>query len=343
MKLNIFVGLIFMTIVSQAQETIPVPEPIKTRREIYAYDYWVFKSSTEHLAAIDENPIILNMSQTYETDKQCLPIFKNAIKNGVLDIRYALGYFDDSQAIDVLYDGFNYGLSPSLDIGVYNVLRRVLTANCKSNSMQLCEFKESGDPITGKVVLSKKINIFGRKILAQMTLTHASASESFVDNKGKYADLQKKLTLQSEENFFDHIGKSDIVIYNGHSRNGGGPDFNPPRLNGELHVNYDGYYRVKRVGINRMLKQISTSTNKDSVLGLFSCSSEDHFYNDLIKANSQQRLVLSSETIDYFDTIHTSLGLLEGLLRGQCGQNNLSQFLKQNEKIERAFNAFKFK
>jgi hypothetical protein len=334
MKYIFLMVVLFLSSISIAQE--------KARPKIYGYDYWAFKSANEYLMALDSSPAIQKMSETKGGDLQCLPVFKNAIKNGILDIRYALGYFDDSQAIDIMYDGFNYGLSPSLDIEIYHVLRRVLTAKCASKTLQLCEFKESGDPATGKVVLSKKVNLLGSEILAQMTLTYASASESFLDNKGSLLDLQKKLSLQSEANYFEAIAKSDVVIYNGHSRNGGGPDFNPPRLNSELHVDYDGYYRVKKIGINRILNQIKKNSNKDFVLGLFSCFSQKHYYDSLMAINKKQRMVLSTDKIDYFDSMHASLGLMEGLLRGQCG-DNLNTVIQQNEKLIKGYKGFQIK
>jgi hypothetical protein len=345
MKNIIFTGLILSTTLitfsASSQEAQPSSE--KIRPKIYAYDYWAYQTANDFLNLIDKNPTIQKITQDNAGgDLQCMPVFKNAIKNGVLDIRYALGYFDDSQGIDIMYDGFNYGLSPSLDIEVFHVLRRLLTAPCDTPTKQLCNFQESGDPATGLVTLSKNVNILGAQVLAQMTLTHASASESYEQNKGALVDLQKKLALQSEENYFENIGKSDVVIYNGHSRNGGGPDFNPPLLDKTLHVNYDGYYKVKKIGITRVLNQIKKNPNKDSVLGIFACYSQKHYYSSLMKANSKQRLVLSTDTIDYFDSLHASIGLLEGLLRGQCG-DNLNSMIQLNEKLVKGYKAFQIK
>ncbi len=336
MKAILLIPILLTSIFSLAQQEEAVEKP---RPKIYGYDYWAFKKATDFLTKIDQNPDMQKMSETKGGNLQCLPVFKNAIKNGVLDIRYALGYFDDSQAIDIMYDGFNFGLSPSLDIEIYSALRRVLTLPCSSQTLQFCGFKESDNALTGKVTLSKYVNILGAKVLAQMTLTYASASESFVANKGPLMAQQKILTLQSESNYFDHIAKSDVVIYNGHSRNGGGPDFNPPILNNSLHVNYDGYYRVKKIGITRVLNQIKSNPNKDFILGLFACYSQKHYYNSLIQANPKQRMVLSIETIDYFDSLKASIGLVEGLLRGQCG-DNLNKIMQQDEKSLQGYKGF---
>ena len=274
---------------------------------------------------------------------QCLPVYKNAIQNKVFDIRYALGYFDDSQGIDIIWNGQNWGISPSLDIGIFNSIIRVLTESCENSSqLDLCGFSLSGDPGSGKVTLEKQIKLIGNGVTARITLTQASASESFVNNKNLLADRQSFLTQQSEENYFGGIGKADVVIYNGHSRNGGGPDFNPPVLNSILHVNYDGYYRVKKPGISRVLNAIKSNSNKDDILAFFSCFSRKHFYDDILKANPKQRLILSADAIDYFDSLKASMGYLEGLLHSTCGQN-LADLAKQGDKIKNAFLGYQIK
>jgi hypothetical protein len=314
-------------------------EPKKVRPKIYNYNYWLPTFIEDYMKLVVASPVSVATPAGGPT--QCLPVFKNPLKNGVIDIRYALGYFDDSQAIDIMYDDFNYGLSPSLDIEVFHVIRGALTKKCEGNRV-LCSFKESGDPSQGLVVLEKKINLQGAEVLARITLTHASASESFEDNKNLLKDRQDFLTKQSEENYFGAIGKADIVIYNGHSRNGGGPDFNPPILSKDLHVNYDGYYKVKRPGINRVLTMLKQNPNKDSVMGFFSCYSKSHFYNALLRANPKQKLILSSDTINYFDSLYASMGYLEGLLHGQCGQD-LADMAKQADSVKEGFTSFQIK
>ncbi len=311
--------------------------------DIYSYNYWGYTIIKSYSAEIEASLEAKQSALAEKPASQCLPVYKNPIQNGVFDIRYALGYFDDSQGIDILWNNQNYGLSPSLDIGMFNSIIHALTEPCESRSqMDLCGFSASGDPAYGKVILEKKITLLNNSVLARITLTQASASESFENNKNLLADRQKFLTQQSEENYFGGIGKADVVIYNGHSRKGGGPDFNPPLLNSINHVNYDGYYLVKKPGITRVLNSIKSNPNKDGVLAFFSCFSKKHFYDDILKANPKQRLVLSADTIDYFDSMKASMGYLEGLLRGTCGQD-LADLAKQGDKIKNGFLGFQIK
>lgn len=336
-------ALLLLTLNAQAQIQVQAEVQASARGEVYAYTHWGYDNIKKYVAEIDSAITAKPAPLVEAAPNKCLPVFKNALDKGVFDIRYALGYFDDSQGIDIVWNNQNYGLSPSLDIGIFKSIRHVLTETCENKSqLDLCGFTESGDPDLGKVILQKRITLLGKSVVARISLTQASASESFEDNKNSLAERQKFLTLQSEENYFGGIGIADLVIYNGHSRNGGGPDFNPPILNSLLHTDYDGYYRVKKPGISRVLKMIKENPNKDSVLGFFSCFSKKHFYDDLLKANPKQRLVLSSDVVNYFDSLKGSMGYLEGLLKGTCGQD-LADIAKQGDAIKAGFLGFQIK
>lgn len=320
---------------------------LQSNAAIYNYDYWWPKELTTYFEKVNQTQITTPQSSVDAAGKvvqKCMPVFKNALSKGVLDIRYALGYFDDSQAIDIIYDNKNLGLSPSLDIAVFDVIRQFLKTPCLPNSPQkLCGFSEQGDPTSGMVILTKPIELLGQSVQVKISLTYASASEDFVANKTTLNERQKFLTQQSEQNYFSALGGSaDVVFYNGHSRNGGGPDFNPPLLKDDLHVNYDAYYQVKKPGIGRVLEMIKNAKNKDQVIGFFSCYSQRWFYDSIMKANSKQRVIFSADTIDYLDSLQASMGYLEGLMQGFCGQD-LTDIAKQGEKIKTGFQGFQIR
>jgi len=299
---------------------------------VYGYGYWMPKMIHDYLDIVDHNAPV-------EGPQKCENVYAKAMDKGVLDIRYALGYFDDTTGEERIHNGVNYGLSPSLDIEVFNSLRKELTSPCRTKTMRVCGFEQNGEPLTGKVVLQKNINLHGKKTLVRITLTQASATPNFEQNKGIASDRQQILTAQSEENFFEGLKSADIVLYNGHSRNGGGPDFNPPRLMSNLHVDYKGYYEKKRPGILRVMASLKENPDKEIILGLFSCYSKKHFYDTFMKANPIQRLILSADTIDYFDTLKASIGYLEGFLRGSCGQD-LADTAKQEDKLKQGFESY---
>jgi len=281
----------------------------------------------------------VNKNAPDEGARQCERLYTRALKKGVLDIRYALGYFDVSKGVDQIVDGKNYGLSPSLDIEIFKGLRRQLKSRCWSFNKRLCGFDEAGDPGNGKAVFTRKMDLHGQKILVRLTLTQASASPYFQKNKGELASRQAFLTRQSEQNFFGGLQTADIVFYNGHSRNGGGPDFAPPILNSSNKVNYRGYYRVKRPGILKTLAALKATRNPGVIVGFFSCFSRLHFYKTFMQNNPHQRLILSAERINYYDTLQGSIGYLEGMLRGSCG-DELSHIAEQNEKLQGGFQSY---
>lgn len=350
-----FIGLFFITSGSMlfaqqntaiAQQNMPIVQqnmPIKP--EIYGYHYWVPQVAKEYLQKVDQGLSAQAKTSSLQSDLQCQNLTGKMLADGHIDIRYALGYFDDSQAKTITYDGFDYGLSPSLDQATYEGLRKVFTTPCESSTMQTCGFVEVQDsslPYGGQTYFVKQVKLFGQKVDVQISLTKASASESYQDNKSVLSAQQAYLARQSEANFFDKINTSDVVIYNGHSRNGGGPDFNPPILDKSLHVNYNGYYLVKKTGIKRILNQIQTNPNKDSILGLFACYSEKHYLSQIKKVNPGQKLILSTDTIDYYDSLRASLGLIEAVMRGRCSSQGINQIFDFDEKLQTGYRARNF-
>ncbi len=297
---------------------------------IYGYEYWYPKHIEEYLTLVNtpSNLEIARQNEGKSYDPQvCAPVFAKAFAKNELDIRYALGYFDDSTGNDIVWDGKNYGKSASLDIEIFFAIRENLMKPCQGNRVT-CGFREHGDPENGKAIYTKNINLLGRNIEVFLTMTYASASNNYQRNKTELRDRQSFLTAQSDDNLFGGLTKADIIFYNGHSRNGGGPDFNPPILDSKDHTDYDGYYKVKRPGIKRALEAIKKNPNQGLIYGSFSCFSASHFQKALTTTAPKIRMILSSDTIDYLQSLKASMGYLEGLMQGRCGED-LAQFAKR--------------
>jgi hypothetical protein len=308
--------MILLTLIVSAQ----------ARADIYAYEANLPNMVRNYLGEVDG-------AIGFRKQDGCENMYGNMLKDGVLDITYAFGYFDDTNGQDRIEGGVNYGPSPSLDIAAFRSLRSVLRETCQGPNSLLCNFAESGDPSSGKLVFQKNIKMMGQKILVRITMTQASASEKWASNKGELAGRQKFLTQQSEASYFGALKtSSDIVFYNGHSRNGGGPDFMMPVLNSSNHTDYKGWYEIQRVGIKHALANLAANPNKGVVVGLFSCYSRKHFLDNFLSQNPNQRLILSADTIDYFDTLKTSAGYLEGMMHGLCG-DNLDKVAKRGNEI----------
>lgn len=296
---------------------------------IYGYDQLVPVEIKNYISQIQT-------SKSTVVRSQCEPMYRPMVQDGVLDIRYALGYFDHSTGLKVQHEGFNYGFSPSLDIAIFESLRKYLATPCRSRDIRLCGFAESGNIRSGKLVFEKRVVIHQQEVLVRLTMTQGSASEVFADNVRSLASFQQFLIDQSEDNYFGGLQEADVVFYNGHSRSGGGPDFRPPILNKKNKTDYAGFYKVEKPGIKRAVASLKQNPNPGFVLGLFSCYSRSYFQNLIANQNPEQRMILSSDDVNYFDTLKASIGYMEGILRGQCG-DDLAKTAKQGSSIRKGF------
>ncbi len=301
---------------------------VKSSAGVYQYDYWVPQTIKVYQQAIEAN-------SPKEGLRSCEKFYEPYLNDDLLDIRYALGYFDVSTGIEIIDKDGNHGYSPSLDIEVFRGLYNAWTAPCVGKQ-KLCGFVAIGSLDSGKVFFQKSLRLHGKDILVRISLTQASASDSFVLNKTELLQRQKALTEQSEENYFGGLKTADMVFYNGHSRDGGGPDFTWPVLNSRQKTNYSGYYHIRKPGFKKMMEALKTGGNQNVLVGLFSCYSKRHFYQDFVNAYPQRRMILSSDSVDYLDTLRGSIGYLEGFLRGTCG-TELSQMARQTPALQDGF------
>jgi hypothetical protein len=121
--------------------------------------------------------------------------------------------------------------------------------------------------------------------------------------------------------FYTGVSESDIVLYNGHSRFGGGPDFSPPRLAARDQIDA-GYYIAERPGISKLLESLKKAQKSEGgiqakVLGLYSCSSSQHFTQE-INQTANLRLLSSRKLVYYADALEDSLSDLSNILQVRC-------------------------
>lgn len=300
-----------------ARQTGP-REGMRPMKSAMHYDITLPPKIEQYLAAAEAKHV--------EVPRECANFHQAYTRDGYVDIRYALGYFDDSTGHAVQYENLDWGLSPSYDEGVWLTIREIMTKPCPNSERRLCGFREltsaSERNQTGETVLGRDMEIHGKSVVVRFTLSYASASPFYERNKTELRDKQERYTRNSESNFFGNIRRADYVIYNGHSRNGGGPDFNPPRLNALSKADYNGYYRKAYPGRTRLLEEIRRRANPEFTLGLFSCDSDKHFRQKLEAASPGQRMMLTTGSVgilDYYDTTKLSLAYIDGLLKGSCG------------------------
>lgn len=312
------------------------------------YNYWAKKTIDDYLDSMDKRASATGNRESV-SNQQCSAYHEVYTRDRVIDLRYALGYFDDSRGETIEFAGYDWGMGASSDEGVWIAIREVLKAPCSNGNRRLCGFTEltpeADRARNGLTVLSRQMEVQGRQVDVRFSLTYASASPFYKRNLGALRDKQERFTRTSEENFFEGIRSADYAFYMGHARNGGGPDFNPPRLTSAMKPDYYGYYRKQFPGLNRMLKEVRASGNKDVTLGIFSCDAKLHFHRRLEANNKGQKMILTlggEGMLHYLDTLMVSLGYIEGLLRGSCG-TQLDDFARVTPRERAAYQQYNVK
>ena len=121
-----------------------------------------------------------------------------------------------------------------------------------------------------------------------------------------------------------------MVVYNGHARKGGGPDFAPPRLLANSHVNYDWYGR-KTPGLNHLTAALRNAQDKPAAVLLMACNSVLLFEKQVAAASSKSAfagitLVPKSGTVPVKGTISG----IDSYLKMQC-QSGVTEEMSLDE------------
>lgn len=230
-------------------------------------------------------------------------------------ITIALGYFDGYHKKDLVYEGRSYGRHVPVDPWLRAMVERLVTENCRGRN-QLCGFERTGD---------NGVESFYRRagrdaIIQDLRVISAALSTDHVSNTRRQAELQQARSAAAESAFHRALGDSDLVIYVGHSRLGGGPDFMPPRLGADGDVNYPLYQRERR-GIRALTQALRRANGKSGALAVLSCDSTDLFSRELQSASPERALltvrgIVSSENLLTAGLAVGDLFLRQGRLDG---------------------------
>lgn len=310
---------------------LPLAASAQVSRSGYLYEGNFYRSGKNYLQSLanTSNDRLENLDGNQKNI--CENLYGTLLKDNVLDIRIALGYFDWTTGSSVSMDRQNYGLSPSIDIGAYAALRALLTASCRGNN-KLCGFRQDS---SNMYLFTRPITVHGRNYTARVEVHFSSATELISRNTGRNSADQADRSRHTENFFQNGLKNADLAYYFGHSRNGGGPDFNPPVfLPGQNKLNYAGYYKAKQPGMRKMISSLEDSAKPARILGMFSCDSRDHFLRK-VRSTSPTTGVITSLDILTVDEVWTSmLGSLDSVLRGQC-QKSFYQSIRMTSRNQR--------
>ena len=196
-----------------------------------------------------------------------------------------------------------------------------ITAACDEGGPETCGFTRSPENAD---LFMKRISISGKEKKVLLWVVNSSVG---TDDQENLSDpFQKWKSKYAEQAFLSGIKEADVVLYNGHSRFGGGPDFQSPQLDADGAVD-PSPYKEARPGLTKMLQAFESSRRpKESpfkqlkILGLYSCSSSQHF-NDEIRKVSPAGFVSSHVLMYYSDALNQSLSTLNAVLTKSCPKN----------------------
>ena len=240
----------------------------------------------------------------------CFDNFDRKLKvPGDLTIAVALGYSDTiDEHADIVTDQF-----------LLNTLKYQITGACKYDNQGFCGFTVVSEEPHKPYSYTRDIyNLNHQKITANLHIMSSSYDFSNRANQTTFKTEQNEKS-NSAINFYGWALKNaDIVFYEGHSRDGGGPDFSPPRKASSGKVDYS-WYRLNQPGFKFLINSLSDADQSPMTLGLFSCASKVHFQDKLSKMVPQTNLILSTKVVEAQYSKKALLESIESVLNFECG------------------------
>jgi hypothetical protein len=242
----------------------------------------------------------------------CVSTYSQKLKTpGVLNIAVAFGYSDTTD------EGFNL----VTDQWTHRTLVENLTKRCEYSNQGFCEFTKQSDAPHTVQHYTRELSLKDQnKILVHFYVMNSSYDGSNEDNLTIYKNEQL-LKSERAQNFYGWaIKNADVVFYEGHSRDGGGPDFLPPRPKRNGTVDYSWYHK-NQPGLKFLLSQLEVAAPPPMIFGLFSCASKPHFESKLSPYFSSSNMILSTKVVEAHYTKEALLSSLESVLNFECGSD----------------------
>lgn len=226
---------------------------------------------------------------------------------GVLNVAVAFGYSDETdEHSDDVTDG------PTMASVRFRAQNQCLYAG-----QGYCGFALEPDTELGAVHLTRKLSVAeGQEWDINLYMINSSLTTSHRENRAN-AEAQAAKTERAKTFYTSALQNLDVVFYAGHSRNGGGPDFAPPRPAANGKVNYP-WYEANRPGLKALLAALDGASSKPMELGLFSCASRGHFFGTLRKHAPDADLVLSRALVSGERADKALYATLESVMNFEC-------------------------
>jgi len=235
-------------------------------------------------------------------DPACSTVYRNLFAPPTLEILVAFGYKDAAPARFV---GDRYERA----VFVHHITK---ACNPKLASDRACGFDRRKDD--ADLFEKTMVGPDGKNKLIRVQVTTGSVGPDDKENRSN--PLQKWQSEYAQKTFQNALQSASVVLYNGHSRDGGGPDFSPARLGAGGHPDYD-WYREHEPGV-RLLQESLDKAKNLRLLGLFSCASSYHFRDTVMRTHPGLGVISSQKLLYFSDALDATIQALSGILGMKC-------------------------
>lgn len=250
-----------------------------------------------------------------------------------INIFVGFGYMDVTGGQDFNDSGNSlYNNGDVLDIDAAQALTNMLKGGCSGSQNKACGFKSRNG------FLSKRIRSRFNNQRIRVNIKIMSSARTADDSSNRRSQDQANKSANTKAHFLSALQNYDVVLYLGHARSGGGPDFKPPVLTSRGNVNYS-HYRQTREGIRSMLGALNGAAEPPSMIGVLACKSTGLFSRSIRNASPNSYLVTADDLFDYNDILPTGYAMIEGVVSQQCG-SKLSNLIKVQPASSRFLSVF---
>ncbi len=323
MKLWLFAILLIaaslVTSMGSAQEMKPAEKPEKGPKDQlvdrYLYQINETLNRTKELTPKCEDCGLYMTGRDSEKSPACRKTYKDLFKIREtqtqepkepveIDMRLLFGYMDNVGEVDDFYAGV--------------ASMAVLTSDCEPGVFA-CGFKR--DP-KDMQMLRKTVQVMGpdgklRRRTIKLKVAWSSVRSEEKLNRGVFAEQQRERTGVMEREWVDGLQKSDVLLYVGHAREGGGPDFGPPKVNPKTRRTDFDWHRKNGPGVRVMEETLASSVKTPKILGLFACYAQDHWAEKLKKAAPKSGLIMTGDS-EFEAIVGQAIATIDSTLGLRC-------------------------
>lgn len=231
----------------------------------------------------------------------CQAAYSDLYSKPVIDMRVVFGYLDYMNDVEDRYQAA--------------ALIEQITSPC-DGSTNTCGFRAVDDD--GELFEKTFRGGDGQMRTVRLTVVNSSVRDNEKLNRGEYKQAQERQTQRAEEAFFGGMQSADVLLYAGHARDGGGPDFGPPHLQEKARRTDYGWYRKNHKNWDRLKQAITSSSKPPKVFGLFACNAEAHFGKQIRSMMPNTGVALAGPKSWFPTVLGQTFSTLDSILNTRC-------------------------